>query len=187
MYFTGPESTPGANPSFSVIGTHTYTTTGTFQISVHVQDAGGQTVAAQTSITVIAPGNLVVQGIQPISAPEGWTSDFYDLEVASFTDQPWSGGTGATINWGDGCIFPGEASWNSGTGQVYNAVNGYIHNYSEVGAYPITITINDGQGTTATVYDVALIQEDALLPPSGQQTFQGAFSISRQVIPLTCP
>ncbi|HZR29792.1 MAG TPA: hypothetical protein VFA71_13520 [Terriglobales bacterium] len=74
------------------------------------------------------------------------------LVVASFMDTDPSGSAGqfsASIDWGDGTAPSAGTVVSTGVGQNYNVIG--THAYIKVGAWTVTVTINDSGGASATV------------------------------------
>ena len=141
---------------FDVKGTHTYTATGSYVISVQINDAiSSASTTSGASITVPPP---VVHG-SLINATEGTA---FNGNVATFTD-PDSALTAsnftASIQWGDGTTTTGSVS-SDGSGGFNVSGN---HAYAEEGTYTLTITVTatggaDGSDSgQASVADAPLI------------------------------
>ena len=147
-----------AGGGFAVDGTHTYAEEGTDPISVTVNDVGGST-ASTTSTAAVADAPLTATAVN-VSATEGITTG--PVEVASFTDAnpnaPLSDFT-ATINWGDGtAATAGTIVALAGGGF---AVDG-THTYAEEGTDPISVTVNDVGGSTASTTSTAAVADAPL-------------------------
>jgi hypothetical protein len=140
---------------FGVSGTHTYAEDGKYTVSVKITETGGAT-GSTSGLATVADAALTATAAN-VSTTEG--AAFSGL-VASFTDanpNATAGDFTATINWGDGTSSPGTV--------VANA-SGFIvtgsHTYAEEGAVPVSVTITDAGGssastnTTATVADASL-------------------------------
>ena len=118
-----------------------------------VNDVGGST-ASTTSTAAVADAPLTAAAVN-VSATEGITTG--PVEGASFTDAnpnaPLSDFT-ATINWGDGtAATAGTIVALAGGGF---AVDG-THTYAEEGTDPISVTVNDVGGSTASTTSTATI------------------------------
>ncbi len=100
---------------------------------------------ADYALTNAAGRNLRVRLGQP-----------FTLVVASFTDTDPGGGasqfTSTTIDWGDGTA-PSAATVVSTGSQNYNVMG--THAYTKVGAWTVTVTINDSGGSSATAISKA--------------------------------
>ncbi len=147
--------------NYYVVGTHTYTTPGTYQIHTVTLDEGGATASGDAFSTVVAGPPVPLPGVN-ISAMEGQSGTF---TVGSFSDPQGLGSASSyvvNINWGDntpitaGILTP-------------NAKNGYdvsgTHAYGEEGSDSIKFSVarvgNNGgtvSATTAvTVTDVPVV------------------------------
>lgn len=126
----------GADPaSASPIGSHTYTQSGTYFVTVYVKDDAGAVTAASQTITVTSA-----------AAPP----------VASFTITP--NAMSITADGGgsydpDGTVVRYDWDWGDGSAHGSGAVAG--HTYATTGPWPVTLTVTDSQGLTATYSDLA--------------------------------
>ena len=146
------------NGVFSVAGTHTYAAVGNDPISVTIADVGGSTATATNTATV-ADAALTPTAM-PISATEGAP---ITATVATFTDANPNAAVGdftATINWGDGHTSTGTVTENNGVFSVAGT-----HTYAEAGSDPISVTIADVGGSTATATNTATVADAALSQP----------------------
>jgi streptogramin lyase len=143
------------NTFFSVSGTNTYATSGTFKPQVTIQDVGGSTDTAISTIAVAFPatGNV----INPV---EGLA--FSGL-VASFSDPQTTGQVGqysAMIDWGDGSTNnpPGTVTY---TGGAAFTVSG-SHTYAEEGPYGVTVNVTGPNGRTFVAFGQAVVADAPL-------------------------
>jgi hypothetical protein len=148
--------TTDSNGNVVVQGTHTYTSNGSFPITVTVTD-GTNTASDSSTATVTTPSVLTVTA-RNITAQNG-TAFTGTVAVLSGTDATAAntGNLTATIDWGDGTSGSPDAS----TGSVTTDANGNIivqgsHTYTSNGSFPITVTVTDGttmasDSSTATV------------------------------------
>jgi len=116
------------NSSSSTNPTHSYTTAGTYTVSLTVTDNGGATDTNSQSVTVAA-GNLLPTA--------GFSATTLELE-ATFTDL-------SSDN--DGSIS--SYSWDFGDGNSSTVANP-VHNYAAAGTYSVTLTVTDNEGATDT-------------------------------------
>lgn len=150
---------------FTVAGSHTYTATGDYTVTVTISDTdGGQ--ATVTGTAEVAQATLVAHAL-PIQS-DGLTID--NANVATFID---TGGVdlltnySATIDWGDGSSSTGTISGGIAvpneilTGGMYNVAAS--HTYAASGDYTLTITISDTDGSQATVTGTAEVSQATLL------------------------
>ena len=138
------------NGLFSVAGTHTYTDESTDPISVTIKDDGGST-ASTTSTATVTDAALTATAL-PISATEGVS---VTATVATFTDANLLATTAdftATINWGDGATSSGTITDKNGVFSVAGT-----HTYAEEGKEPVSVTISDVGGSTASVTGTATV------------------------------
>ncbi len=165
----------GSGGGFVVSGSHAYAHEGTTSVTVTISDVGGSTATAQ-STAQIADAPLSATGMT-ITSTEGAT---FSGAVAAFTDANPNGALGdysALIDWGDGSsATAGTISAGSGGSFVVSG----SHAYSEQGMMPVTVTISDIGGSTATAQSTAEIA-DAPLTATGMTitttegvTFSGA-------------
>ena len=167
-FFSNPACGPsGHGQGKTFLGTQNVTTDGggntTFStsfpdsdISARAVSATATDVAGNTSefsacaladyaLTNVAGRNLRVRLGQP-----------FNLVVATFTDTD-PGGLASqfstsSIDWGDGTA-PTAATVVSAGGQNYNVIGS--HAYAKVGAWTVTVTINDSGGASATAMSKA--------------------------------
>jgi hypothetical protein len=145
----GSAAAPGiiaANGSggFTVVGGHVYATAGTFLVQVTVTDDDGGTATATTTAHVAdapitaSPVVLCERTHKTFTATVAELTDANPAAVAS--------GFSATIAWGDG---------TTSTGTVVAKGSGFAitgtHEYRKAGTHPVTVTITDRGGSTATV------------------------------------
>jgi hypothetical protein len=140
----------GSGTSYSVQGSHTYTSAGPFTISVTVADAAitsTSTTATATvqdaalSATAIAVNTVVGSGAS--------------VPVAILTDQnPYDSSSDYTvsINWGNNLMGSGYASGMNGKYIVYGSPP-----YSMHGSYSVSVTITDRENSKTTVSTTATI------------------------------
>ncbi len=140
---------------FEIIGTHTYTTVGTPTVTVNVTSVGGSTASATTTetvedapiqLTALAQSGVAGAPITPVVAqPVLYT-------VAYFTDgysQASLGDFSATVTWGDQTSSPATIVQPGGLGTTFYVVAEHEYERPQVN-YPISVTVNDVGGATAT-------------------------------------
>jgi large repetitive protein len=151
-----------SNGTYTVSGSHTYADDGTYPISITVNDVGGSTTTITGSATI---GDAALTGSNGASLG-GTEGAVASLTNATFTDaNPGDHHTDftATINWGDnGPTSSGTVSYSSGQYTVSGS-----HTYANEGTYPISISVVDTGGSTATVAGSANIGDAALAGSSG--------------------
>ena len=157
---------------FSVTGTNTYMTSGSFPVQVTITDVGGATAMASSTITAAykAKGDS-------INAIEG---ELFNGPVASFSDPQTTGQVGqysAIINWGDSSPTTiGVITYTVGTSEF--TVSG-SHAYAEEGVYAVTVTVTGPSSRTflassqAVVADAPLYASAAAIQPTAGVPFTG--------------
>jgi hypothetical protein len=143
----------------TVSGSNTYSALGTYPVSTTINDVDGSTGNATSTATV---ATISATGVN-VSATEGQN---FNGAVATFTDAnsnaPLSDYT-ATIQWDSN-----PAHTSTGTialmGGVFT-VSG-SNTYAEKGSYPLSVAINDADGTNATATSTATVS-DAPLSATG--------------------
>jgi PKD repeat protein len=146
------------NGVYTVTGSHSYQTEGTFPITVYIGDDGGATTTADSSVTVTAP--VINATPVDLSAQEGVALS--NVTVATFTAPGLAGDYAATIDWGDGNTSTGTVTGSNGNFSVTGS-NTYEE---ETGGqeFAVTVTITDMAGDTATVLSSATVDGGTLTP-----------------------
>lgn len=148
-----------AGGGFALSGSHVYFTSGVKSISIQIHDSSGKTASASALARVASPG-LTASG-QAIAATEAAA---FSGPVATFTDGDGNTSTAmytAAIAWGDGVTTPGTISFGGGKFSVLGT-----HTYADEGTSAISTTINDIDGTNATVASTAQIADAPLTSTS---------------------
>ena len=144
---------------YTVAGSHTYAEEGSYSISISVLDDGGST-ATITGTATVADAALTGSSVTTAGGTEGATNSSV-LVGATFTDANPGNHTAdftATITWGDGgATSTGVVSYSAGTYTVAGS-----HTYADEGSYPISISILDDGGQTATITGTATVADAAL-------------------------
>ncbi|HJT33913.1 MAG TPA: DUF4214 domain-containing protein [Pirellulales bacterium] len=153
-------SSPGevsvSGGTYSVFGSHAYTAVGVFGVNVRIDDlSSGSTTANSTATITAAP---VASTAVAVVADEATT---FAGPVVTFTQDGGSAPASnfsASIDWGDG---------GSSTGTVTAAGGGYVvsgsHLYAEDGSYPITVVVDNIDGSPTTIDTTATIVEAPLM------------------------
>ncbi len=153
---TSTGTVQGSNGSFSVVGSHTYTTSGEHTISVEVADDSPD--AATGTITSTAVSGFGGQ-VTLNAATEG--TALSSAQVATFADTTGSHAATdytATIDWGDGSTSSGTVS---GSGQSFTVTGN--HTYADEEANEST-----GDGTSPIMTVTITRTSDAVtITPSG--------------------
>jgi PKD repeat protein len=108
--------------------THTYTASGTYNVTLTVTDDDGDTGLASQALSVTDVN-------QPPTAAFSWEPN--KLAV-TFSDAS-SDGDGSVVTW----------SWDFGDGTI-SADQNPSHAYASAGAYNVTLTVTDNEGATGT-------------------------------------
>lgn len=144
-----------ANGTFTVAGSHLYTTNGTDAVKVVIQDkhgaanatASGTATPMDSTLTAVGASVSVTAGVSVASAV-----------VATFTD---AGGAlptadySATIDWGDGTTSTGTITLSGATFSVAGS-----HAYVAPKKWNLSVTITPVAGSAATATAVATIGSD---------------------------
>ncbi len=138
--------TNSSNPlAYSVLGSHTYTTYGTYKIIVTVFNTSGKSGQGSTSVAVtdapLSPNSLTFQAV------EG--SKFTGI-VGTFDDANPFGNVGefsASINWGNGVTTKGVITAVA-TSQY--SVTG-SNTYQNFNTYPVNVTVTSTGGSTTVI------------------------------------
>ncbi|MDR3633360.1 MAG: hypothetical protein P4L84_05950, partial [Isosphaeraceae bacterium] len=142
--------------TFDIGGTHEYTATGTYAVTVQVVDADGNMSTASGTATVTEPALVATAvTISPsVAVP-------YTGAVLTFTGgslDPLSAFS-ATIDWGDGTTTAGTIAPPTVPGGPFQ-VNG-THSYQAIGAYSVTATVTNSDGNSASAIDTANVSNMA--------------------------
>lgn len=165
---------------FTVSGTNTYATEGTFAIAVTIRDSGGATVIASSTANV--PDFAVTATAVAVSATEGAA---FTGTVATFTDADPNGvlaDFSATIAWGDGHTSTGTISFNASTHS--GTVTG-TNTYAEEGTFPIAVKVHDVGGASASASPSATVADAALSSTGINFSAVAGIAFSRSVATFT--
>jgi Bacterial Ig-like domain len=144
---------PGGPNQFTVTGSNTYASPGTFATTITVVGVGSVPGGSATgTANISAPTGFALTG-QPIVAPAGQALN--NVVVATITD-PVSTDTAdlftARISWGDGQVSQGNVTAKSGG---FNVTGSHI--YATPGSFPITVTLGKQAGDTFSTTSTASI------------------------------
>ncbi|MBI3838435.1 MAG: hypothetical protein HY288_10945, partial [Planctomycetia bacterium] len=141
--------------TFTVAGAHTYAEEGSYPISVTLTHESAPNATAASTATV-ADAALHSTGIN-ISSTVGLA---FSGAVATFTDDNPSAPLSdysATIDWGDSHTSAGTISLVSGVLTVSGT-----NTYDQQGSYPISVTINDVDGSTISATSTATVYSEVV-------------------------
>jgi hypothetical protein len=155
----------GSAGSFTVDGSHTYTTGGTDQLQVSVFDDGVGTASASGTATATIAARTLTGQMVLTSATEG-TALPNTTTVATFTDSATTDAAGdftATINWGDGVTTTGTVVGSNGSFTVEGG-----HTYADEGSDPASVTLtHTADNLQATASGTVSAAEGDVLTPHG--------------------
>ncbi|HEV3021061.1 MAG TPA: TIGR03118 family protein, partial [Pirellulales bacterium] len=147
---------PSLSGAFAVTGSHTYTTSGDYTLTIIISDTDGSQATVE-SHAHIASATLLATGV-PV------TSQFLSINGATVADFIDTGGAdplanySSTIDWGDGTSASAGTIASSGD---HFAVFG-SHTYSAAGDYTLAVAITDSDGTSATAGSTANVASATL-------------------------
>ncbi len=133
---------------FTVTGTNTYATAGSYPISVSITDPGNNTATVNLTARVAYPP-LVVTGVGTVNA--GFDTSLTNQTVATFTDPGLVANLGvlgisdpttqfsASINWGDGSGLANGIISYSSTTQTFSVIGS--HTYNQGGSYSVSVAV----------------------------------------------
>jgi hypothetical protein len=129
--------------NFTVSGTHTYANTGSFPLTVTVNDTSGHSFSDSSTATVVAVPTVTAQNITAFAATA------FSSQVATGTYSG-SGTLSATVNWGDGGgPLPATVTITS----PGNFTVSGSHTYASTGSFPLTVAVTNtftGTGFTSS-------------------------------------
>ena len=156
--------------SLTVSGSHTYTQTGPFTLTV---------TATEDIFTSQGIGQALVQvplAVQ-VNTIQASANVLFNGPVATISGANMASDTAATINWGDG--FPSTTGTISGSGNTLTVSGSHI--YSQGGTFTLTVTATEGtrsaQGTGQAIAQPALAVEVDTIQPVATVLFSGAVAI----------
>jgi len=187
----------GSN-SFNILGSHTYSTGGTFTVTVALTDLGstGSAVVSGVTINVTSTGPVastpnpiastavvgaapltgsagnVITGVEGNSTGTALLGTFVDGDPAATAASYTSGGGSVVVNWGDGSAPQTLAASNLtaiGTASSVTWTINAAHTYTEEGTYAYKITVTASDGAATIVSGSAVIADAALV--AGAATF----------------
>ncbi|HEX8203186.1 MAG TPA: PKD domain-containing protein, partial [Isosphaeraceae bacterium] len=151
---------PDVPGQFGVGDEHTYAETGTYSVTVTINDlVDGTSSTINSTAVVIAPPPLTATS-RTVNPTEG--TPLTDV-VTTFTDAAPNGTAGdysATIDWGDGHTTYGTITGNPRGGFNVTGTN----TYADPGPYPVNVVIrSDRDGRVASADSLAVVADAPLL------------------------
>src|SRR5579871_2151752 len=168
------------NGTFTVSGTHSYGSTGSFTITTTIHH---DTASPTTVMSTAMVGNVAVPVVTPAgnqTAAEGGSKTF---TIGSFQDAG-SGPDSGSINWGDGTTPTSLGTVTPGT------LSNQTHTYAEEGSYTVTITITDAGSSQSGMGMFVVTVSDPNVAATGGLSFtaqEGALSTTQSVATFTDP
>jgi hypothetical protein len=156
-YVTVGGAVSAGGGSYMALGGHTYSSSGTFNLTIMVTQKYGASIVISNTANVgsghapTRPGP-VATGTQA-TATHGTPFQGF---LASFLDSGSTGPAGSfkvSINWGDGVTSNGTVTPNGKGGFDV----GGAHTFASAGAFTVMITITDANGVSTTVADTITV------------------------------
>lgn len=146
---------------FTVTGTHTWATAGTFNMIVTIRHGNSPDAIVNPVATV--SNNSQVNGTTPVSfnGVEGQT--LTNVIVGRFTSNNTAAVPAdfvAVIDWGDGSATSAGTIVSTGPG-AFNVTG--THQYTDDGTYPVTVTVTPAAGGASSVINSTGVIRDAAL------------------------
>jgi len=140
--------------NFDIIGNHTFATSGTFTVTVSINDpsTGGTTGALSTA--VVTP-QLTASGTKFTGSPG---VNLNSVVVAHFSDtnpSDTSSNVNAVVNWGDGTLPSPVFVLSTPVPGAFDVLGN--HSYAASGTYTVTVSITAASGATASAVSQANI------------------------------
>jgi hypothetical protein len=151
-----------SNQVFTVSGSNTYATDGSYTPTVLIQHSGGARASAGLTATVSsAPPTVQLMGISATAGSpfSGGVATFTGSGSGSGSSGSVNGDT-AVIDWGDNTTPTSGTSTLSGTKSTISG----DHTYAQAGTYSITITILNGTNVVATAHGIVSVAAAAGTP-----------------------
>jgi PKD repeat protein len=158
VFSWGDGSVTEAQPTADA--THTYSTAGSYQVTVTVTNQAGLTDTASQQVTVDAPAPAAPTAKLTVSPASGTAPVQVTADASASTDPQGLALTYA-FSWGDGSSTPAQAGATAG------------HTYGTPGTYTVTVTVRSSAGLsstetrTVTVDPAAPTARLTVAPPTG--------------------
>ena len=162
---------PATGGGFLVEGSNTYTSAGTYTISVTVQSDNGNSGQNSASL-IVADAALTTPASFAINSTEGQTFSGLVTTFQYGNLAATAGNFTASINWGNGATSTGQIVPDPQGNGVFD-VDGsnFYSEFQTTPPYTVTVTIMDSAGTTIRATGTATVTDAGLL--STPQTFAG--------------
>jgi PKD repeat protein len=149
--------TSASGGGFTVQGSNTYGDEGTYGVSITVRDSGGSSTSA-TGSAHVADAPLTGGALTISDGVEGVTASNLSFPFADASPGATAADFTATIDWGDGSSTTGTVAAQPGGGF---SVQG-SHTYALLGSYPVSLTVLDDGGSTASTTGSAHVADAPL-------------------------
>jgi hypothetical protein len=170
---TGAVSCSGQD-TWQVIGSYTYKDSGSFNITVTVNDSDGDSATGQTDTAAITDQELAAVSAANVKGTEAGkvkvTAIFKDSNPAFSSDESVDPGLSATIDWGDGTTSKADKiAWDDSNESNVRVTGSHLYDANTgESSYTIKVTLtddgSDGSAMTtshATIGDAKLTAGDA--------------------------
>jgi parallel beta-helix repeat protein len=167
------DGSAGTGPQTSASTSHSYPQVGTYTMTVTVTDTDGQSSTATAQVRARAPDEppTAVLSVTPRSgaAPLAVTAD-----ASGSTDPDATPIDSYTFDFGDGTVVGPQPAATA------------THTYPAVGSFPVTVTVTDTAGNSATASDTVTVNDPNLVGNPGFETSTSGWNVSgRAGITLT--
>jgi hypothetical protein len=173
---TGAVSCSGQD-TWSVAGSYTYKDSGTFKITVTVNDSDGDSATGQTDTAAITDQELAAVSAANVKGTEAGkvkvTAIFNDSNPAFSSDESVDPGLSATIDWGDGTTSKADKiAWDDSNDSNVRVTASHLYDANTgEGSYTIKVTLtDDGSDGSAMTTSHATIG-DAKLTAGAAKSF----------------
>jgi hypothetical protein len=173
---TGAVSCSGQD-TWSVAGSYTYKDSGTFKVTVTVNDSDGDSATGQTDTAAITDQELAAVSAANVKGTEGGKvkviAIFNDSNPAFQSDESVDPGLSATINWGDGTTSKADKiAWDDSNDSNVRVTGSHLYDANTgESSYTIKVTLtDDGSDGSAMTTSHATIA-DAKLTAGAAKSF----------------
>jgi hypothetical protein len=146
---------------FTVLGSHVFSTVGTYAVSTAITDKDGAGATASGNVSVTAGPDAPLTAIDSSIAATARVSFTGTVAMFTSTDATaMAGNFTATITWGDGHTSPGFVRAGASGGFEVQGTN----TYAQAGNYDVTVAIVHTAGTTASTQGSAAVDANTAPP-----------------------